>query len=233
MGKRPRVLLAEDHALVSQGLRALLQRDYNVVGTVEDGLAVPGAVVDQEPDVLLLDLSLPGRNGLDLIPDVRRLSPETRILIVTMHADWVLAQSALGVGAHGFIPKDCGVDELRTAITEVLAGRRYLSPRLVAQQQAHSSQARVVKSPGHDALWRLSPRQKEVLKGLGEGKTTAELADELGLSVYTVHHHRKRLRRVLGIETEEGLVRFAVMQLLGGGEPGEGALHVPPVPPTE
>lgn len=220
------ILLAEDHALVGQGLRALLEPEYVVIGPVQDGNQVPAAAADARPDVLLLDLSLPGRNGLDLIPEIRRLSPETRILIVTMHSDQVLVRSAFALGALGFILKDSDIAELRTAIAEVLAGRRYLSPRLPSYPTAGPS------SPAGEAFWRLTPRQQQILKAIGEGRTTEEIADQLGLSVHTVYFHRQAVRRVLGIESDDGLVRYAALSGLGreGGAAEPGA--IPPVPPT-
>ena len=199
------LLLVEDHALVGQGLRALLERDFEVLGPIREGTAVPEAVARARPDVLLLDLSLPGRNGLDLIPDVRRASPDTRILVVTMHADYLLARSAFALGALGFMPKDCDVDELKTAITEVLAGRRYLSPRIPPHAVTGPA------SPARQTFWKLTPRQQEILRAIGEGRTTEALSEQLGLSIHTIHFHRRNIRRVLGIETEDGLTRYALM----------------------
>lgn len=222
---RSRVLLAEDHALVGQGLRALLEPEYEVRGPIQDGTDVPAAVTDFRPHVLLLDLSLPGRNGLDLIPEVRRLCPKTRILVVTMHSDRVLVRSAFALGAVGFILKDSDIAELRTAIAEVLAGRRYLSPRLPPYQATGPS------SPTAEAFWRLTPRQQQILKAIGEGRTTEGIAEELGLSVHTVYFHRQSLRRVLGIESEDGLVRYAALVELGGESSGREPGAVPPVPP--
>lgn len=222
---KSRVLLAEDHALVGQGLRALLEPEYEVRGPVQNGTEVPAAVTDFRPDVLLLDLSLPGRNGLDLIPEVLRLCPETRILVVTMHSDRVLVRSAFALGAAGFLLKDSDIAELRTAIAEVLAGRRYLSPRLPPSPATGPS------SPAVEAFWRLTPRQQQILKAIGQGRTTEEIAQELGLSVHTVYFHRQSLRRVLGIESDDGLARYAALVELGGDWSGREPRAIPPVPP--
>src|SRR5688572_20149807 len=128
--RRPSVLIADDHPLVSHGLRELLRATYTVVGTVGDGREVHDAVERLKPDVLLLDLSMPHRNGLELIPELVAAFPMLRILVVTMHVDRTMADLALQGGAHGFIPKGASADELTSAIRNVLAGERYISPKI-------------------------------------------------------------------------------------------------------
>lgn len=203
-----RILLAEDHDLVSQGMKAMLQRRYEVLEPVREGTAVVAAVKKARPDVLLLDLSLPGRNGLDLIPELRQSAPNTAIVVVTMHTDFVVAKQALALGAAGFMPKDSGIEELQEAITEVLAGRRYLSPRI----ERHAVQP---SSPDREGWSRLTPRHKAILRAIAQGRTTEEIAEELGISVHTIHFHRRNIRRILGIESENGLTRFAVVMQMG------------------
>ncbi len=203
-----RILLAEDHDLVSQGMKAMLQRRYEVLDPVREGTAVVAAVKKARPDVLLLDLSLPGRNGLDLIPELRQSAPNTAIVVVTMHTDFVVAKQALALGAAGFMPKDSGIEELQEAITEVLAGRRYLSPRI----ERHAVQP---SSPDREGWSRLTPRHKAILRAIAQGRTTEEIAEELGISVHTIHFHRRNIRRILGIESENGLTRFAVVMQMG------------------
>lgn len=205
---RVRLLLAEDHDLVSQGLISMLQRRYEVLGGVRDGSKVVAAVKKSRPDVLLLDLSLPGRNGLDLIPELRQTAPNTAIVVVTMHTDFVIAKQALALGAAGFMPKDSGVEELQEAITEVLAGRKYLSPRV----ERHAVEP---SSPDREGWSRLTPRHKAILQAIARGRTTEEIAEELGISVHTIHFHRRNIRRILGIESENGLTRFAVVMQMG------------------
>lgn len=206
-----RILLAEDHDLVSQGMKAMLQRRYEVLDPVREGTAVVAAVKKAQPDVLLLDLSLPGRNGLDLIPELRQSAPNTAIVVVTMHTDFVVAKQALALGAAGFMPKDSGIEELHEAITEVLAGRRYLSPRI----ERHAVEP---SSPDREGWSRLTPRHKAILRAIAQGRTTEEIAEELGISVHTIHFHRRNIRRILGIESENGLTRFAVVMQMGTDE---------------
>lgn len=208
---RIKVLLAEDHELVGEGLRMLLARRYRVAGPVRDGYEVAEAVLVERPDVLVLDLSLPGRSGLELIPDLLRLRPETGILILTMHTEYVLANNALNAGAMGFMPKDCGVDELYEAIDKVAAGQRYLSPRI-----ATSSALSIL--PGKRDWGQLTPRQREIMRAIAAGQSTEEIAEALGVSVHTIHFHRRSIRRVLGIESDTALNRAALVMRSGSGE---------------
>ena len=204
-----RILLAEDHALVGEGLRVLLAGDYEVAGPVRDGADVLDAVGRERPDVVMLDLSLPGRNGLDLIPEIVQASPGTAVLVVTMHADRVLAERAFQLGAAGFVPKDSSADELRRAIETVLAGGSYLSERITRQPLRHPAVAGVPGAPAREALAQLTPRQLVILRAIGRGLASEAIAEELGLSVHTVHFHRRNLRRLLKVETEGGLEVYA------------------------
>lgn len=130
MTTRRRILIAEDHEHVAAGLTALLKPDYDVVGVVGDGTAVQDAVAQHRPELLLLDLWLPGRNGLDLLADLHRDFPEVRLVVLTMHADIVVAVEAMNRGALGFILKDSGYEELQHALRQVFDGKPYLSPRV-------------------------------------------------------------------------------------------------------
>ena len=127
---RPRLIIADDHLNVAHSLRALLEPDYDVVDVVGDGTAVLPAVAKARPDLLLLDLWLPGRNGLDLLADLRRDHPGVRVVVLTMHADIVVAVEAMNRGAQGYLLKDSGYDELKDALGQVLGGTPYLSPRV-------------------------------------------------------------------------------------------------------
>ena len=206
---RARVLLAEDHAMVAEGLAALLGQRFEVTGVVSDGREVLSAVEHHQPDVLLLDLTLPGRNGLDLIPEIRRAHPETRILVLTMHAEPSLARMAMAQGARGYLLKDSDLEELETAITEVLAGQRYMTS--LVSTHVHVP---LPKGPSREAFFQLSPRQQQILRAIGEGKSSRDIAQELKLSLHTVHFHRHRIRKVLGIESPDGLSRTSVIMWL-------------------
>jgi two-component system NarL family response regulator len=198
-------MIVEDHPMVAQGLKALLEDHHDIVGIVHDSSKVITSVERLQPEVVLLDLSMPRRNGLELLPELRRTHPAVKVLVVTMHVDRGVADMAFKAGADGFVPKEATARELRAAIAEIMAGERYLSPRVPKRAYRTGGMSR------DPALDRLTPRQLEILTLLGEGKTGSEIADALHLSTRTIEFHRAGLRRVLGIATEWGLVRYAIV----------------------
>lgn len=215
MKARPRLILADDHRLLVQGLEQMLGRRFEIVAVAYAGDELLEVLRRAPADALVLDLSLPGRSGLDLLPDIRRLQPGLRVLVLTMHVDRVLAEAALAAGATGFVPKDSSMEEVELALQEVLAGRRYLSPRV--PKASH----RVGLDAMHASLARLTPRQQTILKLLGQGKTSAEIGAQLGISENTITFHRVRIRKVLGLSSEWELVRHAILVHLAtsGGDP--------------
>ena len=205
MQRRASVLIADDHPLVSQGLKELLRAAYNIVGTVGDGREVHAAVERTKPEVLLLDLSMPHRNGLDLIPELTAAFPSLRILVVTMHLDRTLADLALQAGAHGFIPKGASAEELTGAIRDVLEGERYISPKVPRRSFRDGA---ALEDPSLD---RLTPRQRQILDLIGQGKSSGQIAELLSVSPRTIEFHRAQIRKTLGISNEMGLLRYAIM----------------------
>ena len=205
MQRRAAVLIADDHPLVSHGLRELLRSSYTVVGTVADGREVHDAVERTKPDVLLLDLSMPHRNGLDLIPELVQAFPALKILVVTMHLDRTLADLALQGGAHGFVPKGASAEELTGAIRDVMNGERYVSPKIPRRSFRDGA---ALEDPTLD---RLTPRQRQILDLIGQGKSSAQIAESLGVSPRTIEFHRAQIRKTLGISNEMGLLRYAIM----------------------
>lgn len=213
---RPRLLLVEDHAVVAEGFRTLLARDYEVVGIVGDGNQAVQAVDTYRPDLLLLDLTLPGRPGLEVLSDLGSSHPNVKVLVVTMHVSRVMAEMALRLGAAGFVPKNVTADELRTAISEVLAGRRYVSPKV--PKRGHRGDAA-------DPLGfsRLTTRQQAIVRLIAKGKTSEEIAKELKISPWTVYFHRKNIWKELGLHSEHEMYRYALLVELseeGDGEDG-------------
>jgi DNA-binding NarL/FixJ family response regulator len=208
---RPRLVLAEDHELVGQGFVAVLSGEYDVVATITDGEQVVTGVTEHKPEVLLLDLSLPHRNGIDLLPELRTRCPDVRVLVLTMHVDPHLVEMAMKLGAAGFVPKNATVDELRAAIEEVRAGRKYLSPKL--PKQAHHGS--VVDPMGFS---RLTERQQKIVRMIAQGMNSDQIAEALGLSVWTIHFHRKNIRRALGFHNDMEMYRSAILV----GSEGEG-----------
>lgn len=234
--RRAAVLICDDHPLMSHGLRSLLKPAFMAVGVVNDGREVLNEIERTRPDILLLDLSMPHRNGLELLPEITTAFPALKVLVVTMHVDRALADLALQKGANGFIPKEASAEELNGAIEAVLAGKLFISPRV--PRRSFRDQAALQ----HPALDRLTPRHLQILRLIGDGKSTNEIADEIGVSPRTVEFHRASIRKALGITTEWGLMRFAIMLPPDGeGETdgergidrmgdGGGAAETPPPP---
>lgn len=202
---RPRLIVADDHPILVEGLRKLLDDEFEVVAVAGDGGTLLSLLRTTPAEALLLDLAMPGRNGLDLLPDIRALRPDLPILIVTMHVDRVLAEAVLHAGAMGFVPKDSGIEDLKAGIRSVLAGGRYVSPRVPKVSN------RVALGATHPGLAQLTPRQAQILELIAKGKTSKEIAAELGLSQIAVRMHRVKIRQRLGITDDNGLVRFAAL----------------------
>jgi DNA-binding NarL/FixJ family response regulator len=203
---KPRILLVDDHQLLLEGLRLALQNEYDVVGALTSGAAVLPACRELAPDAVLLDLSLPERSGLEIIADLQAELPAIRILVITMHADRVMADASLQSGAHGFVPKDSGIPELKTALQAVLAGERFVSGRI----PKHAS-LRAYPPDSAVGLAQLTPRQRKIVHLIGEGKRTADIAADLGVTVPTITFHRQVIRKALGIDSEWGLLRYAIL----------------------
>lgn len=213
--RRPSVLICDDHPLMSQGIKSLIGTKYLVVGVVNDARDLIDTLDRAKPEVLLLDLSMPHVNGLELIPQVRERAPQLKILVVTMHVDRALADLAIHAGAHGFIPKEASADELGEAIDHVLADDKpFLSPRIPRRSFRDGAAVE------HPLLDRLTPRHRKILQHLGDGKSSQEIADLLGVSHRTIEFHRASIRKALGITTELGLMRFAILLSVSGSDAG-------------
>jgi DNA-binding NarL/FixJ family response regulator len=214
MGHRYRVLLVDDHHLLLEGLRLALRASYDIVGMLTTGGDVLSECLRLDPDVVLLDLSLPDRSGLEVIADLHAATPGIKILVVTMHADRVLADACFQSGAHGFVPKDAGTPELKLALAAVLAGKRFSSSLIPQHTHRYSPEGAAV------GLGRLTPRQREIVRLLGEGKSTPSIAEQLSLSPNTVTFHRVRIRKALGLNSEWTLMRYAFVVRMSEEERG-------------
>lgn len=204
-----RVLLADDHALVRSGLRLLLSAtpDIEVVGEAGDGHEALRLARDLSPDVLLLDISMPGLNGLEVAARVATDHPRTRVLVLSMHRSESYVHQALKAGAAGYLCKDAGQEELELAVRSVARGQMYVCPS--------ASRAAAVALGGYageldEPVERLSPRQREILQLIAEGHGTRDVAERLHLSIKTVETHRAAIMKRLGIRDVPGLVRFAI-----------------------
>lgn len=207
MAKRPRVLLADDHTLVLEGLRRLLDDQCELVGMVEDGRTLLDAAPRLVPDIILLDISMPLLNGLDAARRLRTLVPRSRIIILTMHADPTYASEAFEAGAAGYLLKRSAASELAAAIAAVLAGRRYLTPLINREALRASAPLSVTVPP---TLGKLTPRQREVLQLVAEGHTARDIGVRLSISVKTVEFHKANLMDRLGVRTASELTKYAV-----------------------
>lgn len=199
------ILIADDHPLIRQGLRSLLeQHGFTVVGEAADGREATQLAQELEPDVAVLDLAMPLLNGLDAAREITRTSRRTKTILVTVHTADQYVLEALRAGVRGYVLKSQATAELVQAIQEVMRGARYLSPGISeAVVQAYLAKTGLPSDP-------LTPREREVLQLIAEGKTTKDIAGLLGVSVKTVESHRMRLMEKLDIRQTAGLVRYAI-----------------------
>jgi DNA-binding NarL/FixJ family response regulator len=202
-------IIADDHEIVRRGLRSLLEQqgDCRIVAEVSDGLAAAQAVEKFKPTLLFLDLNMPRLHGLEVLKQARTSSPNTRVIVLSMHNDEPYVIEALRAGAAAYLLKGSESAEIGQALKEVLAGRRYLSAPL-SEWAINALATRV--SDTSDPLNTLSPREREVLQLAAEGFGNAEIAEKLFISPRTAETHRTNLMRKLGLQSQTDLVRFAI-----------------------
>jgi len=205
--KRPKILLADDHAVILDGLRSILEADFEIVGAVTDGRALVAACKKLRPDVVLCDITMPLLNGLEATRQIKKADPEAKIIFLTMHPDVAMAKEALRAGGSGYLVKHSPASEIVTAIDQVLRGRVYLSP-LVTKELLDSFMANV-EGPG-ELPSPLSEREREVLQLVAEGQTHKQVAQTLGISVRTAQYHRYNIMRKLGLRTAPELTQYAI-----------------------
>lgn len=207
-----RIILADDHKIVREGIQRLLEEEagLQVVATAADGLETVRLVDAQPPDVLIVDLMMPGINGLEVTRQVAQRYPQVRIIILSMHADEAYVIEALRSGAMGYVLKESGHVDLLAAIREVQAGRRYLSAPLSERAiDAYVSSAQQTSGNAYDSL---TTREREVLQLAAQGHTAAEIAQRLIISPRTVETHRANLMQKLGLRSQAELIRFALQR---------------------
>ena len=203
---KPRIILADDHAILREGLALLLASEVELVATVSNGRELVEAARRLKPDIIVADLTMPLLGGLEALRDLRAEGITSRFVMLTVHADPAIAAEAMRAGAMGYVVKDAAGDELLLALRLVMAGRTYLSP--LVSSEVVERLARGVPSPGEG----LTPRQREVLRLLAEGHRVKAIAAELDLSVRTVETHKYEIMHLLGIDNTVDLVKFAIRQ---------------------
>jgi DNA-binding NarL/FixJ family response regulator len=205
MTTRISVLLADDHTIVIEGLRRVLETQFDVVGTVSDGRALVAAAATLKPDVIVADVSMPLLNGIEAARQIRQIAPHVKIVMLTMHPDMAYVSEALLAGASGYVLKTSAGTEILTAIREALHDRTYVTPdldRRIVRTQVERESSR--------GLHRLPPRQREILQLIAHGQTTKEIAGLLNISSRTVEFHRYRAMKALGLHTIVDVVQYAI-----------------------
>jgi DNA-binding NarL/FixJ family response regulator len=205
--KRPRVLLADDHKIVLEGLRGILEPEFEIVGAVEDGRALVAETERLSPDVVVADISMPGLNGMDAARQIKKMDEHIKIVVLTMHSEVSYAAGAFDAGASGFVLKHSAAQELITAIREAMQGRTYVTPMIAGELIGSYKNGNLRTARSSAAL---SPRQREVLQLLAEGKSTKEIGAVLNISTRTAEFHKYRMMEQLKIKTSAELVQYAV-----------------------
>jgi DNA-binding NarL/FixJ family response regulator len=207
-----RILLADDHKLLVDGLRPLLeaQRDMEVVGVAADGLEATELAVASRPDIVLLDISMPSLNGIDAARNIVRELPDTKIIMLSMHADRKFIEASLRVGARGYILKESAAREVIEAVRAVHNGEFFLSGSV--REQVLHDYVGLVKQGADTTPSPLSGREREVLQMLAEGKSTKDVADLLHLSVKTIESHRKQIMDKLDLHSIAELTKYAIRE---------------------
>ena len=195
--RRPRILLADDHALLLDGLKKLLEEEYELVGTAANGRRLVAAARRLRPDIVVLDISMPLLNGIDAARQIREAVPSAKLLFLTVHADSAYVEEAFRAGALGYVLKHAAAHELFVALHKVSRGRAYVSPMLGKHLL-----------PQQPKL--LGVRQQEVLQLVAEGRPNKEIAGVLDISIKTVEYHKSRIMSLLDIRSAAGLTRYAM-----------------------
>jgi DNA-binding NarL/FixJ family response regulator len=200
---KPRVLVADDHPILAEGLRRLLEPEFALVGVVADGRELVAAGKKLQPDAIVADVTMPALNGIEAARQLRKSGVKAKVVFLTMHGDVAYAKRALEAGASAYVLKHSAPSELLTALREALQGRTYVTP-LIAGELLRSYRAGEARPPG------LTARQREVLQLFAEGRSAKEVAAALRIAVRTAEWHKARIEDALGIRTTSELVQYAI-----------------------
>jgi DNA-binding NarL/FixJ family response regulator len=204
---RPRVLLADDHRLVAEALGSLLSPEFEIVGVVEDGRALVEAARKLQPDLIVADISMPRLNGLDALTQLKKDQPNVKVVFLTMHPEAAYARRAMESGASGFVLKHSAPTELISALRAAQSGKTYVTPTLAGEVLQGMRKEPLVPIEG---AAKLTPRQREILQLLAEGRSAKEIAETLSISARTVEFHKYQMMEALGLHHSAELVHFAI-----------------------
>ena len=205
--KSHRILLADDHTIVIEGLRRILEPRFEIVGVAADGLALVSAARTLRPDIIVVDISMPLLNGIDAVGQIRKFDPDVKIIFLTMHSDVTYATEALAAGGSAYVLKISAGEEILAAIEAVFNGITYVTPSISAAV-ARALRDRENQTSGPHVV--LTNRQREVLQLLAEGKSLKEAAEVLNVSTRTVEFHKYQIMRKLGLHTNAEITKYAV-----------------------
>ena len=204
--RRIRILLADDHAMICAGFQKLLEPEFEVVGTVGDGRALLKAAGELKPDLVLVDIGMPLLNGLDAARKLKKLMPRVKLIFLTMNPDSDLASEAFRIGASGYLLKNSPGDELLKAVRDVVRGMSHVTPQI-----RQAMEERFIQDPkAADRPRQLTPRHREIVQMLAEGRPAKEIASILEISVRTVRFHKYQVMKELGIRSNAELVQYAI-----------------------
>jgi DNA-binding NarL/FixJ family response regulator len=204
---KPRLLIADDHPILAEGLRGLLEPEFEVVAVVADGRALVTAAKEHRPDLIVADVTMPLLNGIEAAVQLRDLGVKAKVVFLTMHRDVAYARLALEAGAAGYVLKHCAAAELVMAVREALRGQTYVTP-MIAGELLHWY--RDGDSGPLDSVQRLTARQREVLRLIAEGRSAKEVAAVLKISIRTAEAHKAHILEALGLRTTAELVQYAI-----------------------
>jgi len=201
---RVRVLLADDHRIVAEGLKSLLVPEFDLIGLVEDGRAMVEAAKALKPEVIVADITMPHLNGMEALAEIKKFDPNVRVIFLTMHRDAAYARRALAAGAVGFVLKHSAPEELVLAVRAAAQGRTFITPTLAGEV------LQALKPEAADPVASLTLRQREILRLIVDGLTAQEIGSKLHISARTVEDHNYRMAESLGIKGKAELIHFAI-----------------------
>ena len=204
---RPRLVVADDHRIVAEGLRQLLEPEFELLGIVENGRQLLEAARRLHPDVIVADISMPELNGVEALEELKRSNPDVRVVFLTMHQNPAYAKRALDAGAFGYVVKNSAVRELVSAVRSAAAGHVFVSPEIVHELKRQEMEG---TEPDMDPARQLTLRQREILRLLADGLSAKQIASSLEISPRTVEFHKYSMMQLLGISTTAELIRFAL-----------------------